>query len=243
LPLLGTTLGASCVFFLKQSLDQRLKEALCGFAGGVMIAASVWSLIIPALEYESAAMLGAFSFFPALLGVWLGVLFLLLMDKLIPEESFKSLKENRMLMLSVSLHNLPEGMAVGVAYALILANGNLNDIGMAFVLSLGIAIQNFPEGAIVSMPLVSEKMRKSRAFLYGFLSGVIEPIAAFITLFSLALVFPLLPYLLGFAAGAMIYAVIRELCPVITKNESSNIGVIFFLIGFSVMMVLDVTLG
>ncbi len=247
LPLVGTTLGAGCVFFMKKSLNNRLKEAICGFAGGVMIAAAIWSLIIPAIEHESSMALGLFSFIPALCGLWLGVIFLLLADKLIPEPSLdtpiSSIRENKMLILSVSLHNLPEGMAVGVMYAAMLSSGNFENLSAAFALSLGIAVQNFPEGAIVSMPLASDGMAKPKAFLYGFLSGVIEPIGAIFTLLALSFVFPLLPYLLGFAAGAMIYAVMKELTPIINKAENSNIGIIFFAIGFSFMMTLDVALG
>ena len=247
LPLLGTTLGASCVFFMKKSLNHRVKEAICGFAGGVMIAASIWSLIIPAIEHESSLALGVFSFIPALCGLWLGIAFLILTDRLIPEPSLdtplSTLRENRMLILSVSLHNLPEGMAVGVMYAVMLSSGNFEDISAAFALSLGIAVQNFPEGAIVSMPLASDGMSRPRAFLYGFLSGVIEPLGAALTLLTLSFVFPLLPYLLGFAAGAMIYAVMKELTPIINKDENSNMGVIFFALGFSFMMTLDVALG
>ncbi len=246
LPFIGTTLGAACVFFMNKGLKSSLKQAISGFAAGVMIAASVWSLLIPAMEYESSVRMGVLSFIPALSGLWFGVLFLLLMDKILPEPSLASevgqLNENRMLVTSVSLHNLPEGMAVGVVYAAMLSQGNL-DISGALALSLGIAVQNFPEGAIVSMPLASSGMKKSKAFFYGFLSGVIEPVGAFFTLLALSLVLPLLPYLLGFAAGAMIYAVIKELSPIITKNEGSNIGVICFSAGFSFMMILDVVLG
>ena len=248
LPFVGTTLGAACVFFMKCGLKKGLKEAISGFAAGVMIAASVWSLLIPAMEYESAAGLGVFSFFPAACGLWLGVLFLLLIDKLLPEPNLSpsnmgDLQENKMLFLSVSLHNLPEGMAVGVVYAAMLSSGNLSGLSGALALSLGIAIQNFPEGAIVSMPLASDGMKKGRAFLYGVLSGVIEPIGAVLTLLALSLVLPLLPYLLGFAAGAMIYAVLKELAPIITRDEKSNIGILSFTAGFSFMMILDVMLG
>jgi len=248
LPFLGTTLGASCVFFLKKELRQSLKEGISGFAGGVMIAASVWSLLIPAMEYEETAKLGRFSFLPASIGLWLGVLFLLSIDKIIPEEKiafphFSDFKKNKMLFFSVSLHNLPEGMAVGVVYAAMISEGNFNNLSGALALSLGIAIQNFPEGAIVSLPLASEGMKKSKAFSYGVLSGIIEPIGALFTLLMISFVLPLLPYLLGFAAGAMIYAVLKELAPIITQNEHSNIGIISFSAGFSFMMILDVALG
>jgi len=248
LPFIGTTLGAACVFFIKKSLKKWVKEAISGLAAGVMIAASVWSLLIPAMEYESSQNLGFFSFLPATIGLWLGVLFLLLMDKIIPEPSFTSndisgLAKNKMLFLSVSLHNLPEGMAVGVVYAALVASGSLDNLSGALALSLGIAIQNFPEGAIVSMPLASDGIKKNKAFLYGVLSGIIEPIGAALTLLAIALVLPILPCLLGFAAGAMIYAVIKELSPIITQDEKSNIGILFFSVGFSIMMMLDVALG
>lgn len=247
LPFIGTTLGAACVFFMNKGLKSSLKQAISGFAAGVMIAASVWSLLIPAMEYESSLKMGIFSFLPAVSGLWFGVMFLLLMDKILPEPSLASdlgqLNENRMLFTSVSLHNLPEGMAVGVVYAAMLSQGNLDNLSGAWALSLGIAVQNFPEGAIVSMPLASSGMKKAKAFFYGFLSGVIEPVGAFFTLLALSLVLPLLPYLLGFAAGAMIYAVIKELSPIIVKDEHSDIGVICFSAGFSFMMILDVVLG
>ena len=247
LPFLGTTFGAACVFFMRKTLNDLTKKAICGFAGGVMIAASVWSLLIPSLEYESSKVLGFFSFIPALSGLWLGVVFLIAMDKILPEPSFNDppsgLKENRMLVWSVSLHNLPEGMAVGIIYAAMISSGSYENLSGAFALSLGIAIQNFPEGAIVSTPLASDGMKKEKAFLYGFVSGIIEPLGALITILALSVVIPLLPYLLGFAAGAMIYAVIKELTPIITKDERSNIGVLFFTLGFSFMMMLDVTLG
>lgn len=248
LPFLGTTLGASCVFFMRNTMGRRLKQTISGFAAGVMIAASVWSLLIPALEYESATRLASFSFLPAVIGLWFGIAFLLLMDKILPEPSIACsdicrLKESKMLVLSVALHNLPEGMAVGVVYAALLSSGNLDGLSGALALSLGIAVQNFPEGAIVSMPLASEGIKKSKAFLYGVLSGAIEPIGAIITILAISFILPLLPYLLGFAAGAMIYAVIKELSPIITENSESNIGIISFTAGFSFMMMLDVALG
>ena len=244
LPFLGTTLGAACVFFMKKGLKKSLKEAISGFAAGVMIAASVWSLLIPAMEYESSTRLGAFSFLPATIGLWIGVLFLLIIDKIFPEtKSLGKLEENKMLFLSVSLHNLPEGMAVGVVYAALIASGTLEGLSGALALSLGIAIQNFPEGAIISMPLASDGMNKAKSFLFGVLSGIIEPIGAILTLLALSFVLPLLPYLLGFAAGAMIYAVLKELSPIITRDKRSNIGIIAFSAGFSFMMMLDVALG
>ena len=248
LPFVGTVLGAACVFFTKKSLKKGVTEAISGLAAGVMIAASVWSLLIPAMEYESSVTLGLFSFLPAAAGLWLGVLFLLFMDKILPEPTvscneYAGLAKNKMLFLSVSLHNLPEGMAVGVVYAALLSDGNLDNLSGALALSLGIAIQNFPEGAIVSMPLANSGIKKRTAFLYGVMSGAIEPIGAALMLVAVSLVLPILPFLLGFAAGAMIYAVIKELCPIITSNEKSNVGIIFFSIGFSLMMILDVALG
>lgn len=247
LPFLGTTLGAACVFFMRKTLNDLVKKAICGFAGGVMIAASVWSLLIPSLEYESSKALGFLSFLPALVGLWLGVVFLLAIDKILPEPSINDspyqLSKNRMLIWSVSLHNLPEGMAVGIIYAAMISSRTYENLSGAFALSLGIAIQNFPEGAIVSTPLASDGMKKGKAFLYGFASGIIELLGALITILALSVVIPLLPYLLGFAAGAMIYAVIKELTPIIVQDESSNVGILFFTLGFSFMMMLDVALG
>lgn len=244
LPFLGTTLGAACVFFMRKGLKKSLKEIISGFAAGVMIAASVWSLLIPAMEYESSTKLGFFSFFPAALGLWIGVLFLLIIDKIFPEtKKLGKLEENKMLFLSVSLHNLPEGMAVGAVYAALIVGGTLEGLSGALALSLGIAIQNFPEGAIISMPIANDGTSKFRSFLYGVLSGIIEPIGAILTLLALSFILPLLPYLLGFAAGAMIYAVLKELAPIITRNKKSNLGIIAFSAGFSFMMILDVALG
>ena len=247
LPFLGTTLGAACVFFMKSELKPTLKSTISGFAGGVMIAASIWSLLIPAIENESSKNLGVFSFLPASIGLWLGLLFLILMDFFLPEppvsSSFLQLQKNKMLLLSVTLHNLPEGMAVGVIYAAMISSGTLDGLSGAFALSLGIAIQNFPEGAIISMPLASGGIKRSKAFLLGILSGIIEPLGALITLLAISFVVPILPYLLGFAAGAMIYAVVKELMPIIIEDDSSNIGIISFFSGFSFMMILDVALG
>ena len=248
LPFLGTALGSACVFFMRNTMKRTIKQAISGFAAGVMIAASVWSLLIPALEYESVKSLGVFSFLPAAIGLWFGIAFLLIMDKILPEPNIASselcqLKESKMLVLSVALHNLPEGMAVGVVYAALLSSNSLAGLSGALALSLGIAVQNFPEGAIVSMPLASEGIKKSKSFLYGVLSGAIEPVGAIITLLAISFILPLLPYLLGFAAGAMIYAVIKELSPIITEDSESNIGIISFGMGFSFMMILDVALG
>ena len=250
IPFLGTTLGAACVFFMKKSLGDLVQRALAGFAAGVMVAASIWSLLIPAIEQSED--MGKLSFLPAFIGFWSGVLFLLLLDRLIPHlhvgseqaEGPKSkLGRTTMMMLAVTLHNIPEGMAVGVVYAGFLSGNTQITAASALALSLGIAIQNFPEGAIISMPLRAEGGRKGRAFLGGVLSGVVEPIGAVLTLLAAQLVIPALPYLLSFAAGAMLYVVVEELIPEMSQGRHSNIGTVFFAVGFSVMMVLDVALG
>ena len=250
IPFLGTSLGAGCVFFLKNSLRDSIQRALTGFAAGVMVAASVWSLLIPAME--PAADLGRLAFFPAAVGFWLGVLFLLLLDHLIPHlhqnslqaEGPKSqLQRTTMMVLAVTLHNIPEGMAVGVVYAGYLAGTAQITAAGALALSLGIAIQNFPEGAIISMPLRAEGMKKDRAFWGGVLSGIVEPIGAVLTILAAGIVVPALPYLLSFAAGAMLYVVVEELIPEMSQGQHSNVGTVFFAVGFSVMMVLDVALG
>ena len=250
IPFLGTSLGAGCVFFLKNSLRDGIQRALTGFAAGVMVAASIWSLLIPAME--QAADLGRLAFFPAVVGFWLGILFLLLMDHLIPHlhqnslqaEGPKSqLQRTTMMVLAVTLHNIPEGMAVGVVYAGYLAGTAQITAAGALALSLGIAIQNFPEGAIISMPLRAEGMKKGRAFWGGALSGIVEPIGAVLTILAAGIVVPALPYLLSFAAGAMLYVVVEELIPEMSQGQHSNVGTVFFAVGFSVMMVLDVALG
>ena len=250
IPFLGTSLGAGCVFFLKNSLRDGIQRALTGFAAGVMVAASVWSLLIPAME--QAADLGRLAFFPAAVGFWLGILFLLLLDHLIPHlhqnslqaEGPKSqLQRTTMMVLAVTLHNIPEGMAVGVGYAGYLAGTAQITAAGALALSLGIAIQNFPEGAIISMPLRAEGMKKGRAFWGGVLSGIVEPIGAVLTILAAGIVVPALPYLLSFAAGAMLYVVVEELIPEMSQGQHSNVGTVFFAVGFSVMMVLDVALG
>ena len=218
IPFLGTTLGAACVFFMKKSLSDLVRRSLAGFAAGVMVAASIWSLLIPAIEQSEG--MGKLSFLPAFIGFWVGVLFLLLLDRLIPHlhvgseqaEGPKSkLGRTTMMVLAVTLHNIPEGMAVGVMYAGFLAGNTQITAASALVLSLGIAIQNFPEGAIISMPLRAEGESKGKAFLGGVLSGVVEPIGAVLTLLAAQLVIPALPYLLSFAAGAMLYVVVEEL--------------------------------
>ena len=250
IPFLGTTLGAACVFFMKRSLGDLVRRSLAGFAAGVMVAASIWSLLIPAIEQSED--MGKLSFLPAFIGFWSGVLFLLLLDRLIPHlhvgsdqaEGPKSkLGRTTMMMLAVTLHNIPEGMAVGVVYAGFLSGNTQITAASALALSLGIAIQNFPEGAIISMPLRAEGERKGRAFLGGVLSGVVEPIGAVLTLLAAQFVIPALPYLLSFAAGAMLYVVVEELIPEMSQGRHSNLGTVFFAVGFSVMMVLDVALG
>lgn len=250
IPFLGTSFGAACVFFMRQALNKQIQRALTGFAAGVMVAASIWSLLIPAIE--QSARLRMLAFLPAAAGFWLGILFLLLLDRLIPHlhlgsdqaEGPKSqLQRTTMMILAVTLHNIPEGMAVGVVYAGYLSGASQITAAGALALSLGIAIQNFPEGAIISMPLRAEGMKKGRAFLGGVLSGVVEPIGAVLTVLAAGLVVPALPYLLSFAAGAMLYVVVEELIPEMSEGKHSNIGTVFFAIGFSLMMVLDVALG
>ena len=250
IPFLGTSLGAGCVFFLKNSLRDSVQRALTGFAAGVMVEASVWSLLIPAME--QAADLDRLAFFPAAVGFWLGILFLLLLDHLIPHlhqnslqaEGPKSqLQRTTMMVLAVTLHNIPEGMAVGVVYAGYLAGTAQITAAGALALSLGIAIQNFPEGAIISLPLRAEGMKKGRAFWGGVLSGIVEPIGAVLTVLAAGIVVPAFPYLLSFAAGAMLYVVVEELIPEMSQGQHSNVGTVFFAVGFSVMMVLDVALG
>ena len=250
IPFLGTTLGAACVFFMKESLGDKVQRALTGFAAGVMVAASVWSLLIPAIEQSES--MGKLSFIPAVVGFWIGILFLLLLDHVIPHlhrntdqaEGPKSkLQRTTMMVLAVTLHNIPEGMAVGVVYAGYISGSAQITAAGALALSIGIAIQNFPEGAIISMPLRAEGMKKGRAFLGGTLSGIVEPIGAVLTILAARLIIPALPYLLSFAAGAMLYVVVEELIPEMSEGKHSNIGTVFFAVGFSIMMVLDVALG
>ena len=250
IPFLGTAAGAACVFFMKKTLGDLVQRSLAGFAAGVMVAASIWSLLIPAIE--QSAHLGKLSFFPAFAGFWAGMLFLLALDHLIPhlhvgseqtEGPKSNLSRTAMMVLAVTLHNIPEGMAVGVMYAGFLSGRTEITAASALALSLGIAIQNFPEGAIISMPLRAEGESKSRAFLGGLLSGVVEPAGAVLTLLAAQFVIPALPYLLSFAAGAMLYVVVEELIPEMSQGKHSNIGTVFFAVGFSLMMVLDVALG
>ena len=250
IPFLGTAMGAACVFFMKKSLGDLVRRSLAGFAAGVMVAASIWSLLIPAIEQSND--LGKLSFLPAFSGFWFGILFLLVLDHLIPhlhvgseqaEGPKTKLGRTTMMVLAVTLHNIPEGMAVGVMYAGFLAGNAQITAASALALSLGIAIQNFPEGAIISMPLRAEGESKGRAFWGGVLSGVVEPIGAVVTILAAQLVIPALPYLLSFAAGAMLYVVVEELIPEMSQGKHSNLGTVFFAAGFSVMMVLDVALG
>ena len=249
LPFLGTSLGAAMVFFLRDQLSVGIQKVLTGFAAGVMVAASFWSLLEPALE-ESAGM-GTLSFLPAAIGFLVGMGFLLLLDVVTPhmhmdrqEEGPKSgFKKTTKLILAVTLHNIPEGMAVGVVYAGWLFGGTGLSETAALALALGIAIQNFPEGAIVSMPLRAEGMPKSKTFLYGVLSGAVEPIAAVVTMLAAGAVVPTMPYMLSFAAGAMMYVVVEELIPEMSEGRHSNWGTVAFALGFVLMMVLDVALG
>ena len=247
IPFVGTTLGAGCVFFLKDALNRSVQRGLTGFAAGIMVAASIWSLLIPAME--GAADMGSFAFIPAVAGFWAGTLFLLLLDHIIPhlhmnakkaEGPHSRLSRTTMLVLAVTLHNIPEGMAVGAIYAGWLSGSTL---GAALALSLGIALQNFPEGAIISMPLRAAGMGKWRAFGGGVLSGAVEPIGGALTILATAIIVPILPYALAFAAGAMLYVVVEELIPEMSEGTHSDVGVISFAAGFSLMMMLDVALG
>lgn len=250
IPFLGTSLGAACVFFMKHDMSERLSRILTGFAAGVMVAASIWSLLIPAMDQSEE--MGKFAFVPAVAGFWGGILFLLLLDHIIPHlhrysvsaEGPKSrLQRTTMMVLAVTLHNIPEGMAVGVVYAGYLAGNAKITVTAAMALSIGIAIQNFPEGAIISMPLRAEGMKVSKAFAGGVLSGIVEPVGAMLTILAAGYIVPALPYLLSFAAGAMIYVIVEELIPEMSQGEHSDLGTIFFAVGFTVMMSLDVALG
>ena len=250
IPFLGTAAGAACVFFLRKDLRLGIQRALTGFAAGVMVAASIWSLIVPAIE--QSASLGQLAFLPAFTGFWFGILFLLFLDHVIPHlhrridqaEGPKSrLNRTAMMVLAVTLHNIPEGMAVGVVYAGLRSGSGTITAGGALALSLGIAIQNFPEGAIISMPLYAEGNSKPKAFWLGVLSGAVEPVFGFLTVIIAEMVVPAMPYFLSFAAGAMLYVVVEELIPEMSVGEHSNIGVVSFAFGFSLMMALDVALG
>lgn len=249
-PFLGTTLGSACVFLMKNKMNIQVERALTGFASGVMVAASIWSLLVPAMDQTKD--MGRFAFVPAFIGFWAGILFLLFLDSVIPhlhmntdkaEGPRSKLAKMTMMVLAVTLHNIPEGMAVGVVYAAFkLGNADIS-AGAALALSLGIAIQNFPEGAIISMPLAAEGRSRKKAFVYGVLSGVVEPAFGFLTILAVGFIVPAMPYLLSFAAGAMLYVVVEELIPEMSVGEHSNIGVVMFAVGFTLMMALDVALG
>lgn len=250
IPFLGTLLGSSTVFLMKNEMNKKVEKMLLGFASGVMIAASVWSLLIPSIEMVKEQ--GNIAWIPASIGFLLGMTFLLILDSIIPHmhlesekpEGIKSkLKKTTMMIFAVTLHNIPEGMAVGVTFAGALSGNAGITMAGALTLAIGIAIQNFPEGAIISMPLKSEGMSKLKAFLYGTLSGIVEPMGAIITILITNFITPLLPYFLAFAAGAMIYVVVEELIPESQAGEHSNIGTIGVALGFAIMMILDVALG
>lgn len=250
IPFFGTSLGAACVYFMKKSIRPMTERALSGFAAGVMVAASVWSLLIPSMEEASG--MGHLSFIPAVAGFWAGVLFLLFLDHIIPhlhnhgtepEGPRSKLKRTTKLILAVTLHNIPEGMAVGVTYAGWISGNTSMTMAGALALSIGIAIQNFPEGAIVSMPLRAEGMSRNKSFFYGVLSGAVEPAGAVLTVILASYLIPSMPYMLSFAAGAMMYVVVEELIPEMSGGRHSNVGTIMFSIGFTLMMALDVALG
>ena len=250
IPFAGTTAGAACVFFMMGQMRTNVQKSLLGFASGVMMAASVWSLLLPSISMAEG--MGNFAFIPAAIGFLAGIGGMLLLDQIVPEIYLKdggkakkgsSWSKTAMLILAVTIHNIPEGMAVGVDFAGVLSGQAGIAMADAFALAVGIAIQNFPEGAIVSMPLKGEGTGKGRAFLGGMASGVVEPISAFLTILLSAYITPILPYLLAFAAGAMVYVVVEELIPEASKDPHSHIGTIGFAAGFLVMMVLDVALG
>lgn len=250
IPFAGTALGSAMVFFMHQEMNQKVQKLLLGFASGVMIAASVWSLLIPSIDMAEQE--GGIAWIPAATGFLLGMGFLLLLDTVTPHLHFTEekpegvpshLKKTTMLVLAVTLHNIPEGMAVGVTFAGVLAENAMITMTGAFALSIGIAIQNFPEGAIISMPLKEQGNSKGKSFVYGVLSGIVEPIGAMITILLTGMILPLLPYLLAFAAGAMIYVVVEELIPEAQVGEHSNISTIGVAAGFVLMMILDVALG
>lgn len=250
IPFLGTTLGAVCVLFMKNGLSAMVQRALAGFAAGVMVAASVWSLLIPSIE--QSAFMGRWAFVTAAVGFWAGILFLLFLDHTVIRLHRKirgkknpdgGIQKATMMVLAVTLHNIPEGMSVGVAFAGWMAGNESVLMAGAFALSIGIAIQNVPEGAIISMPLRAEGMKKWKAFLMGTLSGAVEPLAALFTVWAAGFVVPALPYMLSFAAGAMIYVVVEELVPEMSRGKESDVGIVFFTLGFTVMLALDVALG
>ena len=250
IPFAGTSLGAACVLFMKRNLNIKVQKALTGFAAGVMVAASIWSLLIPAIEQSQS--MGKLSFIPAVVGFWIGIFFLLFLDHVTPhlhlnskesEGPKKNFSRTTKMLLAVTIHNIPEGMAVGVVYAGWISGDSNITLMSAIILSLGIAIQNFPEGAIISMPLRAEGMSRRKAFAGGVVSGIVEPIGAVLTIIASQLIIAALPYLLSFAAGAMLYVVVEELIPEMSQGQHSNIGTLFFALGFSLMMILDVALG
>ena len=250
IPLAGTVLGASCVLFLKDGISRSVERALSGFAAGVMVAASIWRLLSPSMNQAEG--MGVWAFVPAVVGFWAGILFLLLLDHVIPhlhnhgteDEGPKTkLKRRTKLILAVTLHNIPEGMAVGVTYAGWMTGNSTITLTGALALAIGIAIQNFPEGAIISMPLRADGLSRRKSFLYGALSGIVEPLGALLTIALASSIIPFLPYFLSFAAGAMIYVVVEELIPEMSSGSHSNVGTIMFAVGFSLMMALDVALG
>ena len=250
IPFLGTTAGSACVYLLKNDLSVNVQRALTGFASGVMVAASFWSLLVPAMD--QCADMGCMALLPAAAGFWFGVLFLLLLDHIIPhlhrninqvEGPHSRLARTTMMVLAVTLHNIPEGMAVGVVYAGLKHHSSQITTGAAMALALGIAIQNFPEGAIISMPLHAEGKSRCISFLLGVLSGAVEPVFGFLTVVAAGCIIPAMPYLLSFAAGAMMYVVVEELVPEMSAGKHSNVGVLFFSLGFTLMMALDVALG
>lgn len=249
-PFVGTTLGSALVFLMTGKMNVKVQRSLTGFAAGVMVAASVWSLLIPSID--QSAHMGKLSFVPAVIGFLLGMTFLLVLDTFTPHMHLNSnqaegvkikLDRTTMLVLAVALHNIPEGMAVGAVFAGLLSDSAEITLLGAFALSIGIAIQNFPEGAIISMPLKAEGVSKGKSFLYGAISGAVEPLAAIVTILLSGIMVPILPYLLSFAAGAMLYVVVEELIPEMSEGDHSNIGTVFFAVGFSLMMILDVALG
>ncbi|MCR4715928.1 MAG: ZIP family metal transporter [Lachnospiraceae bacterium] len=252
IPFLGTALGAGCVYLLRDKMPDLLQRVLLGFASGVMVAASVWSLLVPAMESVSED-LGKQAFLPATIGFWIGILFLLAIDIVLPHLHInsdkpegiptKKLQKGTMLMLAVTLHNLPEGMAVGIVIAASLSGDSVITVAGATALAVGIAIQNFPEGAIISLPLKESLGSKHKAFLYGVLSGAVEPLGAALTILLTSQLTPFMPYFLSFAAGAMIYVVVEELLPEASEGEHSNISTIGFAFGFTLMMILDNVLG
>ena len=250
IPFAGTSLGSACVFFLRKTLNKQIQRALTGFAAGVMVAASIWSLLLPALEQSES--MGKLSFIPAVVGFWIGIFFLLFLDHVTPhlhlnskesEGPKKNFSRTTKMLLAVTIHNIPEGMAVGVVYAGWISGDSNITLMSALILSLGIAIQNIPEGAIISMPLRGEGMSRKKSFLMGVLSGAVEPVAGVLTILAAGIIVPVLPYLLSFAAGAMLYVVVEELIPEMSEGSHSNIGTVLFAVGFSVMMILDVALG